>query len=216
MAKRFPVSQPLEVGFVRRVLLAAEIVDGVTFRPVTSGIQVSATGLARPPLINASGFYVWLEEGDRLAQEIVVDASEASYQDARAAPLPLPDYCRIALAPAAGYRFPPGATALRGTLRESRYGPPAPVAGALVRLQWSDDGGWTDAPLASSSAANGDFAVALKLAPSAEPRTQAGGDLVVRLKVERATSTRTSHEFPLRQGSVSAAGQPFIWDDLLP
>lgn len=215
MASRFPVALPLEIGFTRRVLLAAEIVDGVTLRPVTSGIRVSATGLKRRPLINAGGFYVWLEEGDRAAQDIIVDALDSGYESTRATPLTPPDYRRIELQPTSRYRFPADATALRGTLRESLYGPPVPVAGAQVRLQWSDDTGWNDATLVSSSAADGDFAVALRLASTDEARTLANGDLAVRLKIERDGIVRTSEEIPLRQGAVSAWRQAFIWDELL-
>jgi hypothetical protein len=214
MTSRFPVFLPLEVGFTRRVLLAAEIVDGVTLSPVTRGIKVSATGLTRRPIINASGFYVWLEEGDRQAREITVEALQTAYQDARATPLAPPDYRRIELSPTTAYRFSPGATALRGTLRQSLYGPPTPIAGALVRLQWSHDNGWNDEPLASRSAVNGDFAAALRLAPNAEASTRPGGDLAVRLKVERDGVTRTTDEISLRQGAVSTWSQPFIWDEL--
>lgn len=216
MSSRFAVSLPLEIGFTRRVLVAAEIVDGVTLRPVTTGIKVTATGLRSRPVVNFSGFYVWLEEGGREAQEIVVDAEGTEYQSARASPLLPPDHARIQLPPAYGYRFPPGATALRGTLRASLYGSPDPIGGALVRLQWSGDSGWIDAPLASRSAASGDFAVPLRLASTAEPRLLANGSLAVRLRVERDGVSRTSDEIPLRQGSVSALSAPFIWDDLTP
>jgi hypothetical protein len=207
---------PLEIGFTRRVLVAVEVVDGVTLTPVRIGIKVSATGLTRRPIVNASGFHVWVEEGDRQAREIVVDAQGSPYQSVRAQPVAPPGHRRIELPPTPGYRFPPGVTALRGTLRERLYGPPAPVEGALVRLQWYDDAGWNDAPLASASAANGDFAAALRLAPTAEARTGPNGDFTVRLSFTRDGRTRFSDEMPLRPGAVGAAAQPFIWDELLP
>ncbi|QWW71221.1 hypothetical protein [Rhizobium sp. WYJ-E13] len=216
MADRFPVSEPLEIGFVRRVLLAAEIVDGVTLRPVTSGIRVSASGLRQRPRINASGFYVWLEEGDRQAGDIVVEALHSGFESTQAAPTALPGHVRIELTPTPRYRFTTGATALRATLRESLFGPSVPVANARIRLQWSDDNGWNDARLVSISAANGDFAVALRLAAADEARSLPNGDLAVRLKVERDGVVRTSDEIPLRQGAVSAWRQAFIWDELLP
>ena len=122
---------------------------------------------------------------------------------------------RIELAPRFGYPFPQGATALRGTLRESLYGPPAPVAGARVRLQWFDETDWIDAPTSVASEASGDFAAPLRLAPKAEPDRRAGG-FAVRLRVDRDGITRTSDEFALQPGRVGSRGQPFIWDELHP
>lgn len=212
----FPVALPLEIGFSRRVLMAAEVVDGVTLRPVTRGVRVLATGLRRKPLVNRSGLYVWLEEEGRVADEIVVESLNGDYQTARATPLMPPDHRRIELPPAHGYRFPPGATALRGTLRERLYGPPVPIAGADVRLQWSNDDGWNDATLSSRTAINGDFAAVLRLASTADARTLPGGDLAIRLRVEWDGAARTSDEIPLGQGAVTAWRQAFIWDELLP
>jgi hypothetical protein len=214
MPDRFPITM-VETAFRRRVLAAAEIVDGVTMEPVRHGLKVTAKGLRRKPIVNYSGFYVWLEDGEREAEEIVVDASATAYQSAREAPQPLPGHLRIELAPGPGYAFPPGVTAFRGTLRESRFGPTTPVAGARVRLQWSDEFGWIDSPLPSTSAANGDFAAVLRLQPKADPRL-IGPALAARLLVDRDGTVRTSPEFPLVQGRVGAAAQPVIWDELNP
>ena len=217
MTSRFSVALPLELAFNRRVAMAAEIVDGVTLLPVTSGLMVSATGLRLDPIVNSSGYYVWLEEEDREAQDIVVEVPPLSpYRSARATSLALPEFRRIELSPTERYRFSPGVTALRGTLRESRYGTPRPVAEAKVRLQWSGDSGWTDAPLASISAASGDFGAALRLGPSAEPRELGGGAIAVRLLVRRDTQVRTSAEIALRQGTVTSRPEPFVWDELQP
>jgi len=213
MPSRFDVFMPLEIGFERRVQLAAEIVDGVTLLPVRGGIVVTAPGMLRRPVRNASGFYVWLEEAGRQAEEIRVDASRTPYQDGRADPVLPPDHSRIELAPRAGYPFPQGATALRGTIRASGFGPPEAVADATVRLQWARDLDWVDSPLASTSDASGGFAAVLRLDAMAEPRPIAGG-IAVRLRVTRGGVTRTSAERPLRQGAVSTETTPFIWDEL--
>jgi len=214
---RFPVGLPLDAAYNRRLLCAAEIVDAVTLERVRSDIDVSASGLARKPAVNASGFFVWLEEGEAVPTRILVDAAGTSYASAESAPpVPPQKSVRIELAPRFAYRFPPGATALRGTLLVSRFGRPVPVAGAAVRLQWDDGTGWIDAPVVVTTEASGDFAAPLRLAPKAEPRTLPDGDFAVRLKVTRNGSIRTSDQFALAAGRVGAGEQPFIWDDLHP
>ena len=217
MPDRFAIARPPETAYSRRLLCAAEMVDAVTLARVTEDLKVSAPGLRRKPTVNASGFFVWLEEGGATPERIVVDASDTAYASAESPPpVPPEKKVRIELAPRYGYPFPPGATALRGTIRVSRYGPPEPVVGARVGLQWSGDTGWVDAPVAVASEANGDFAAPLRLAPKAEPRTLPGGGLAVRLVISRNGTTRTSDEFPLHQGRVGGRDQPFIWDDLNP
>ena len=215
MPDRFPITS-VEIGFNRRVQLAAEIVDGVTLAPVRNGIKVFAEGLRGKPVVNRSGFFVWLEEPGRQAQAIVVDAARTTYSGARVEPLLPPDHRRIELAPTPAYVFPAGATGYRGTLIESRYGPRKPVAGTQVRLQWSDGVAWIDAPLRSETNSKGDFATALRLTPKAEPRADSAGTLAVRLRFLREGTVRTSDEFALAQGRVGAAAGPFIWDELNP
>ena len=214
MPDRFPVGLPLDAAWTRRVLCAAEIVDAVTLEPVTENLTVRVTGLKRRPVVNRSGFHVWLEEGDAKPQRIFVDASRTLYANAESAPPAPPNKSvRIELVPRVAYPFPAGATVLRGTLRQSRFGTPTPVAGAAVQLQWGDDTDWVDAPTRVTSEDNGDFAAPLRLAPKAEPRLVPGG-LAVRLRITRNGSTRTSDEFALPPGRVTPGGQPFIWDDL--
>jgi hypothetical protein len=215
MPSGFPVGL-LELAWSRRMLCAAEIVDAVTLEPVTGEIKVRAQGLKGKPSVNRSGRHYWLEEGGAQPQRIFVDASNTRYADAEAAP-PVPPNrsVRIELSPRASYPFPPGVTALRGTLRVSRFGPARPVSGASVRLQWSDGTAWSDAPTAVTSDERGDFAAPLRLAPKDEPRLVSGG-IAVRLRVERGGITGTSDEFALPAGQVSPATQPFIWDDLQP
>jgi hypothetical protein len=217
MSDRFPVGLPLDAAYSRRLLCAAELVDAVTLERVTADLKVTALGLQRKPTINASGFFVWLEEGGAAPTRILVDASDTSYASTESGPPAPPEKSvRIELAPRFAYPFPPGATALRGTLRVSRFGRPEPVAGATVRLQWSDGVGWIDAPVAVTSETSGDFAAPLRLAPKAEPRTLPGGGLAVRLRITRNGTTRTGDEFALAAGRVGSRDQPFIWDDLHP
>lgn len=214
MSSRFPVGLPLERAWTRRMLCAAEIVDAVTLQPVIADIKVRADGLKSKPRISRSGYHYWLEEGDAQPQRIFVDASGSRYDDVESAPPVAPEkIVRIELAPRASYPFEQGVTALRGTLLESRFGAPLPIAGATVLLQWSDGLVWVSAPTRVTSDGRGDFAVPLRLAPRDEPRLIAGG-MAVRVQIGRGGLTRTSDEFALRAGQVSTVPQPFIWDDL--
>jgi hypothetical protein len=216
MPDGFPAGLRLDLAWSRRVLCAAEIVDAVTLEPVRKDIIVTADGLKRAPQVNWSGYHVWLEEGSAKPLRISVDASKTDYSDAVSAP-PVPPNrsVRIELAPRFSYRFPAGATALRGTLIKSRFGARAPVSGAQVRLQWSGDNGWADAPTSVASNDNGDFAAPLRFGPKDKPNV-ASGLLTVRLRVTRGGATRTSDPFALRRGQVAPAPNPFVWDDLHP
>ncbi|WP_157866087.1 hypothetical protein [Mesorhizobium japonicum] len=217
MPSAFSVNLPRETAFTRRVLFAAEIIDAVTLEPVTKDIKVRATGLRNKPVINASGIFVWLEEGAARPLDVVVDASATQYIGATvAAPVPPKKSVRIELAPRYGYPFQTGVSALRGSLRESRFGTPERVQDAEVWLQWSDDAGWMDAPTRSTTAANGDFAVLLRLAPDQDPNPHPSGGWNVRLKVRRDGMTRTSADIPFQQGRINSAKEPFAWDELTP
>lgn len=214
MADGFPIGLPLDAAYSRRLLCAAEVVDGVTLERVRSDIKVSARGLQRKPTVNAGGIWVWIEEGGAAPTRILVDTADTPYASAeRAPPVPPEKSVRIELAPRYAYPFPAGATALRGTLLVSRFGRPAPIAGAAVRLQWTDGTDWFDAPVPVTTEASGDFAAPLRLAPKAEPSTLDDG-LAVRLRVTRNGAARTSDTFPLACGRVVGRPQPFIWDDL--
>lgn len=206
---------PIEIAFKREVTTAAEIVDGVTLRRIRSGIAVAATGLTRKPIVNASGLWVWLAEKDRTASAITVSSQTGAYDDASGTPVALPGRARIELAPTPKYRFGAGATAIRGKLIETNAANASGVAGAAVRMQWSNDNGWNDTVFASLSDANGEFATALRLPADAEATIDASGTLSVRLVIDRAGVTRASTSIPLRQGAVGAAGQAVIWDQLL-
>lgn len=216
MPDRFPVGIPLEVAWTRRVLCAAEIVDAVTLLPIRKGIDVRARGLKRKPQVNFSGHHVWLEEEDGARPErIFVDARDTHFSSAESAPpVPPQKNIRIELAPQFAYPFPDGATALRGTLRESRFGAPKPIVNALVRLQWFNTD-WVDAATTVTTNEKGDFAAPLRLAPKAEPKLD-DGKIVVRLRVQRDDAQRTTEEFGMAPGKVTPAPQAFIWDDLNP
>ena len=213
---------PVEVAFTRTVAIAAEIVDGVSLRRIRSGIEVGATGLKRAPVVNASGLWIWISEAGATAQAIVVISPDGIYAGASTTPVAPPACRRIELAPTPRYRFGPGTTAMRGTLVERTgssilgTGSTTPVGGALIRLQWTDDNGWHDAPLASPTDADGAFAAVLRLPAEAEAVSDADGALSVRLTITRGSLVRTSAALPLRPGAVRSLSQPLIWDELPP
>lgn len=221
MSKPFAVHLPLEQAYARKVLFAAEVIDAVTLDPVTRGVEVTATGLARKPIVNCGGFFVFLEESGAQPQQVIVSAANTPYESITvAAPQPPARRVRIELAPRYEYPFAPGITAMRGTLIESLAGNRVAVSGAEVWLQWIDDtaGGtvWVDAPTHAHSSANGDFAAILRLSPNQVPRPNASGGLIVRLRARREATTRTSSEFALQQGRVADALPPFAWTELVP
>lgn len=224
MSSAFPIHLPLELAYRRRVLFAAEIVDAVTLEPVTRGLDVRATGLKRTPVINSSGYFVWLEEGGQQPQDVVIEASKTPYESITVPALLQPDRSiRIELAPRYDYPFPAGVTAMRGRLIEARVippVPPVPVAGAEIWLQWIDDNAagttWVDALTHSHSADNGDFAALLRPSSQQQPRLNADGSLRARLRVRRPAEVRTSAEFSLRESRVSGPPLPFAWNELVP
>jgi hypothetical protein len=221
MSSVFPIHLPIEQAYRRRVLFAAEIVDAVTLEPVTRGLDVRATGLKRTPIINSSGYFVWLEEGGQQPQDVVIEASKTPYESITVPALLQPDSSiRIELAPRYDYPFPAGVTAMRGGLIEARVNSPVPVAGAEIWLQWIDDNAagttWVDAPTHSHSGDKGDFAALLRLSSQQQPRLNADGSLRARLRVRWSAEVRTSAEFSLREGRVSGPSLPFAWNELVP
>jgi len=219
MSRSFPVR--LEQGYARRSLFAADITDAVTLAPITTDINVSATGLRNGPILNLSGSYVWLEEDGSQPQTVVIDATGTQYESVSVpAPVPPARSVRVELAPRYGYAFPPGVTAMRGSLIESLFGTPRPVVGAEVWLQWIDDNApgthWVDAPTHSHSGTNGEFAALLRFSPAQVPRADADGAVIARLRIRRETAVRSSAQFSLALGRITAGQHPFAWNELTP
>lgn len=219
-----------ETAYIRRVLFALEVLDGVSLARVSQGLRVNAQGLRRKPIVNTSGLLVWLEEGNRTPQGLEIDPGELPYMKsalpaaALAVPAPpppnaRPPLIRVELAPRRDYAFAAGVTALRGSLvRLRNQNPPVPVAGASVWLRWIDDNAagtaWMDAPARSTTDANGDFAAALRLSPAQVPRLDANGRVRLRLCAERPQIGRlASPEFQQSPGRVADARQTFAWDE---
>lgn len=214
------VGLAFEVAYVRNVLLAVEVVDAVTLEPVRNGIVVSGQGLETRPIVNSSGFFVWLEAGNRRPAQIVVEPVDSRYLRATAPVPALPARSlRIELAPNAGYPFDAGTTVVRGTLIQRRTGPRVPALGAEVWVRWIDDTAsgttWVDSPVRSQVDASGDFAAVLRLAPNQTPRPPDSNNLRARLGARLGGLSRTSDEFALLQGRVLERSDPFVWNEFL-
>ena len=212
---------PAEQAYQRKVLFAAEVIDGVTLARISTGIAVRAASITTPPVINASGMFVWLDDGVPLApQQVMVDPGLLPFQIASvAAPLPPQRLVQIVLAPARGYVFGPGATALRFSLVDSAGGTPLPAAGTEVFLRWFNPGAlvpWPDAPLRSRTDGSGGASVALRFSRNDEPGQDAAGHLRVRLCAVRAGTVVMSPELALPEGSVTELPIPFDLNLFLP
>ena len=185
----------------RSVLLAVELIDPVTMAPVCRDVRLDAVGMAAGPLLSWSGRFVWLADGARWPSAFVFDPGSTPYaSETYAAPPAPPDpaqldanerLVRLMLRPTAAYPFGDGLSALRGVLREGPDATSAPVAGALVWIQWTDTGpsGKQDAPVAARTSASGDFATCLRLPRGARPERN-GDRLKVRLIVARGAELR--------------------------
>lgn len=188
--------------YSRRVLLAVELLDPLTWQPVWRGMEVRAQGLAGRPIINASGRFVWLREGDSWPSRIIVDPRQQPYLAPPPVTPPRPadmerpteDEQRVSirLRPAADYDFSAGTTVVSGVLRQRGARDAAAVAGAQVVLQWRDSalGRWVPAALPALTDSTGRFAVFVRLGPDVQALPDlVDGFLRVRLKVTHAGST---------------------------
>lgn len=229
------VSAPEE--FKRSVLFAVELIDPVTREIVFRGVRVIAAGLSGKPIINRSGRFVWLREGDVRPSSITVDPGRESYAPATVSapqfPADLDDateaqrLLRIQLIPARAYVFPDGITAVRGRLLLTEGG--SPIAQAEVQLQWFDDESqrWIPAPVMATTDTDGEFAVFVRLLPNPPLRPDIEkGFLLTRLHFLRygeARKTPPDFEFlgPGRQpkgriaeGQVLRRYLSLTWDEL--
>jgi len=225
------MSRPFEVQLQkandRRVLFALELLDAVTLHRVSQGVKkVVADGLQGEPILNSSGYFVWLDEDLANLQKVTFDLGVLPYEsiELSAADVKRP-LTTIELQPRADYPFAAGTTGIRGTLIEQQViSPqvPVPVEDAEVMLRWLDDDNvtWHDAPTVSRTTSNGDFVSILRLAPTAVPDLDADRKLTVRLRARRNTNERTSSDLKLLQGRVAdrstLSALTFAWDELQP
>jgi hypothetical protein len=188
----------------RVILVAVELVDPVTLSRAVPGVSVSAQGLAGRPIVNLSGRFVWLAEGEAWPTTFTIDPGNQPYERENAYPAPPRPadllnassgerLARITLRPTAAYPFSDGVTAVRGSLRETPGPKSAAVADAEVWIRWADDAPtgpvWLDAPVRTRTNRAGDFAAFLRLPSKARPAVE-NGKLRLRIAVSRAGQIR--------------------------
>jgi hypothetical protein len=206
------------------VLLAVELVDPVTGNLVRDDVGVTVAGLTRPPTVNLTGRFVFLEEpGGSAPGEIKVEPRGAPFEAETADPPGLDDrrLRRILLRPMPAYPFPASATLIRGTLVEGPEPDAVPVPGAGVSATWLDQPAGTPAPKASTNA-GGDFVLFVRLARGdAVPGERASGRLTLRF--ERDGAARTTDTLAIRERDEAATPDggaapvwKFDWDTLTP
>lgn len=212
---------PAEQAYRREVLFAVEVLDGVTLQRLSRGLEVRASALPTAPLINASGVFVWLDDGTPFVpQQLEVRAGRLPYQDlTMPCPIPSQQLVQILLAPGRGYQFPAGVTALRFTLIQSAIGTPLPVAGVEVFLRWCDIGAttpWVNAPQGSRTDTKGAASVALRFGRNHAPARNAQGALRVRLCVVINSAILMAPEMSLVEGRVTDQAPAFALNTFLP
>jgi hypothetical protein len=225
----------------RRVLFAVGLVDPLTGQFISSGIKVSVDGLVRPPIVNRTGYFVWLVEGDARPSKVTVTPDGAPYEHETVAvgtlPPPPPEdpslpinpddapnrRLHIYLRPTGAYPFPDGAIIVRGKLRETAA-PNAPVVtDARIGLDWkSDTADWIPSPAAAATSEHGEFAAALALAPGAKLEKPDNKTIGLRVRCERAGVVRATEEIVLPppddtvtvQRNTIFIGKPIAWNEL--
>ncbi len=202
------IPRPFEIyaeqAYARDVLFAVELLDAVTLERIGPGMTVTAEGLQGKPVVNNSGFFVWLQEDFEQLEKLVVNSGRLPYEYVEKAKADVQrPLTSIELSPRPDYSFPSGITGLLGTLLEERPPRPRiPVANAKLYLKWLDDlGNLQDPPTISHTNENGDFVVFLRFAQNEVPQVDAKGALTVRLQVVRDSETRRSPDLKLTRGS---------------
>src|ERR1700738_3302662 len=213
----------VEQAYKREVLFALQVLDGVTMTRISEGLRVEAEGLGRKPIVNASGYFVWLKENLAGLQKITINPGTLPYEPYELSRLDLTvPLTTIELQPRADYDFAAGLTGLRGTLLERRITPLESVTDAEINLLWLDDNDqWQKAPNAThTNPETGDFVSILRLAAKQIPNLDTNGAVTVRLQVSRSGATRSSNDLKLLQGRITdpTTVNPltFAWDELQP
>ena len=147
--------------YVRQVAFAVELLDPVTGELVSAPATVTADGLAKAPVTNLSGRFVFLAEPGA-AGTIRVDLHGLPYEPISSPPPPPGQLLRLTLQPTPLYPFDLYATLLTGKLVDGA----APAAGAVVGVTFADLTAKHQA-LPSRTDQLGAFAVLLRLDPTA-------------------------------------------------
>ena len=146
---------------VRQVSFAVELLDPVTGELVSAPATVTADGLAKAPVTNLSGRFVFLVVPGAVGT-IRVDLHGLPYEPISSPPPPPGQLLRLTLQPTPLYPFDLYATLLTGKLVDGA----APAPGAVVGVTFADLTAKHQA-LPSRTDGLGAFAVLLRLDPTA-------------------------------------------------
>lgn len=146
---------------VRQVSFAVELLDPVTGELVSAPATVTADGLAKAPVTNLSGRFVFLVEPGAVGT-IRVDLHGLPYEPISSPPPPPGQLLRLTLQPTPLYPFDLYATLLTGKLVDGA----APAPGAVVGVTFADLTAKHQA-MPSRTDGLGAFAVLLRLDPTA-------------------------------------------------
>ncbi|RWO22196.1 hypothetical protein [Mesorhizobium sp.] len=209
------------IRFVRRAILALELLDPFTGEPIYREVKLTAwdkdgVPVAGQPVVNLSRRFVWWNYKLRGDDQPVPGLPENPIARIRVAP-PSPygplDVDLEETPPVEGlvsrfipidpsYRLPAGVTAIAGSLVEGDM----PVAGATVSLAWIENG---SAPLAGVNVPSGvsldkgQFLAATRAMPNRLANLGEGPR--ARVFVTRA-SERRQGDHPLEEGKLNAMG----------
>lgn len=209
----------------RQVLFAVELIDPITQSLVWRDVKVTADGITNKPVINRSGRFVWLLEGNAWPGSITFEPRSTPFEPHTQPAKPRPaDLLKakanerlmsIVLRPTAAYPFDTGATVVRGRLVEdANADPPAVVPDATVHLMWQDalSGTWFPPPPATppKTGPKGEFAAVLQLQPPPLTDPDIDHGLVkVQVRVTRGAQTlRTPDTFPFLPNPADAGRVP--------
>ncbi len=79
-----PFKAQTEKAYERHVFLAVELLDAVTLTRVSEGVKVVVDGLQGKPILNSSGYFVWLRENNPTIRKITADPGVLPYETRRA------------------------------------------------------------------------------------------------------------------------------------
>lgn len=191
----------LKVGTTTtRLTLAVELIDTFTGEQPEEELSVSAADVDTVPARNPSGFHLFLDlPNDPLP--IVVDGGDG-YFDLKETIDPTeldPPAAQLNVTPSPGYRFPPGATLLRGFVVDDSDNP---VGSATVSIRDTDEETVTDE--------NGEFVLFIKnITPADVHRTDDGTRLIringddPEIHVAHPNHGSTTVRQPLEEGSIT-------------
>ena len=237
------LTTPIVVRYTRYVQFAVEVLDPVTLERVYRGVQVNAEGLDRKPIMNHSGYFVFLRPTGKTEQEaqndfeknlraLSIDPGQRPFSPTRLhasevtrvpSPTNLVPVTSIYLSPLENYPFPSHLTAILGKLFEAKVPvgrEPVPVADAQVHLEWKPKNNpWRRSISTSRVGTNGSFCSVLRFTrdEAEELATDGNGKIFIRLIFSRVNGERMTPSLSLSENQITYPKNQhtfFYWNEL--